>query len=479
MANEPIDIIFGGAYSIKAYYEESGNPKQMRGASQLLSRVFDCDIKKLVERYLFDPEQKRFPYYTGGSQMFAVLKHEKGEIILPQIEDKIREVCQTARFSIIVKSACTDALEDKGKYKILMDQLFAESYERRMSYIPDFAQEDAKDDELLKSKDSKGYIFEALQTEGVAGVNGWEHCDRCCNRPAYYSVKIQGDGDVTLETLNMCTACAKKEKQGRLDSDERKVVAMKDRTIAWRDITHMSDLADGNGDVALIYADINNLGGIGTELDSYKKRYEFYNDIDNAVKLALEETKQVIGQPYQEIACGGDDVCMLTSGDKALLAAVKLASAFDRIWNASGNCHRDVRISVGATISDSKTAIDTFHHMTNQLLKSAKKRAYAEKSAGCPKSCVDVYRLGGDGQYSVDIGTLRNYGDPLHPLYTPDESVNLTLFPMTVKEGEAFLKVLDAARAVSSSRLRNIVNGSKHRSVQEGKLYFQYLCARH
>ncbi len=31
------DLLYGGAYAIKEYYMESGNPRQMRGASELLN----------------------------------------------------------------------------------------------------------------------------------------------------------------------------------------------------------------------------------------------------------------------------------------------------------------------------------------------------------------------------------------------------------------------------------------------------------
>ena len=41
-------LLYGGAYSIKDYYMESGNPRQMRGASELLNECVAC-IEKLLK----------------------------------------------------------------------------------------------------------------------------------------------------------------------------------------------------------------------------------------------------------------------------------------------------------------------------------------------------------------------------------------------------------------------------------------------
>ena len=61
--SDQIDCVLGGVFSIKKYYMESGNPRQMRGASQLIADSFQSDIidKKLEA--------------LGGCRCFFVIMH--------------------------------------------------------------------------------------------------------------------------------------------------------------------------------------------------------------------------------------------------------------------------------------------------------------------------------------------------------------------------------------------------------------------
>jgi hypothetical protein len=264
------------------------------------------------------------------------------------------------------------------------------------------------------------------------------------------------------------------------------------------EIQSMDDIADSaSSNVALLYADINNLGGIGMELKTHNSRLAFHKAVDAAIHEALyltlwramrfdsrnKKTPQKLTSYFEIIACGGDDSCVLLPGDLALYAAAEFTKEFDRVWMAKINKNKELphlSISVGVAIADGKTGIDYFHHMTEQLLKSAKDFSY--KKTSNKKSAIDLYRIGSDAQCATELSALRDFDDDRHPLHmdTDGEStpIDLSLFPMTAEDAKKFLLVLKAADDLSGTFRQNIVNGAKRKSVPEATLHFDYQCSR-
>jgi len=499
-----VDIVFGGAYAIKNYYLESGNPTQMRGASQLLLDMFEEYIPDIIESSYFDKD--RYEAYFGGSQMFAVVRENEGKNLIKEIEKKFDEICQTASFSFISLTIDVGDLDDPEKFPKIMDRLFALSNERRYLKLPSIVNQDAQDDSVLDHE----YIHN-LPPEFDSFRDDSKLCRRCRSRKPYYKVDYP-------ETLYLCTSCAKKYRNGQPEREgyrkrSVKVCAALDEFNKFKlhteyEIQSMDDIADNaSSNVALLYADINNLGGIGMKLKTHHSRLAFYKAVDAAIHEALyltlwramrfdrrnnetptpQETPQKIPQKltsyFEIIACGGDDSCVLLPGDLALYAAAEFTNEFDRVWMEKIKENKELphlSISVGIAIADGKTGIDYFHHMTEQLLKSAKNFSY--KKTSNKKSAIDLYRIGSDAQCATELSALRDFGNDRHPLHmdTNGESVpvDLSLFPMTAEDARKFLLVLKAADKLSGAFRQNIVNGAKRKSVPEASLYFDYQCSR-
>jgi hypothetical protein len=528
-----VDIIFGGAYAIKNYYLESGNPTQMRGASQLLLDMFEKYIPDIIKNSYFD--KSSYEAYFGGSQMFVVVRENKGEELIEKIERKFDETCQTASFSFISLTVDEEDINDSNKFPGIMDRLFALSNERRYLKLPSIVNQDAPDGNVKNHK----YIHD-LQKEFVSFRDDSKLCRRCRAREPHYEVNY---GD---EILYLCTSCAKKYRRGqparnefraqsakaivpveltynasqersdrkpqecsyRERSAEESAVLAEFKSDAFKlyaeyNIQSMDDIADeASSNVALLYADINNLGGIGSQMKTHRSRLALHKAVDEAIHEALyltlwrtmrfdsrnkkrehTQTPQKLTSYFEIIACGGDDSCVLLPGDLALYAATGFANEFDRVWEEKTSNNDELpplSISIGVAIADSKTGIDYFHHMTEQLLKSAKDFSY--KKYDNKKSAIDLYRIGSEAQCATELSVLRDFGDDRHPLYmdTTDGSapVDLSLFPMTTKEAEKFILVLKAADKMSGSFRQNIVNGAKRKSIPEATLYFDYQCSR-
>jgi len=85
-----IDLIYGGAFSIRDYYMESGNPQLMRGASELIKRAPDiaCEQIKVLADGL---------YFMCGSESFFIVPHGKGKEAAFSFERSYRESTVSAQ----------------------------------------------------------------------------------------------------------------------------------------------------------------------------------------------------------------------------------------------------------------------------------------------------------------------------------------------------------------------------------------------
>lgn len=423
MAVAEADIISGGAYSIKQYYEESGNPKQMRGASQLLEDMFSVHISKILK----DHNVAEDSYYSLGSELFAVVPVGMGACIIEEIEEKFNDVCQTAQFSFVTIKTTTKELEEN--YVGLISDLQILLEKKRYESIFAIGKQDAPDPKW------------ASNHVGVKEFSDNKPCRRCRLRPGRYVITIE------KKEYTLCTACAKK------DIRAQNLTTAKD----------MDAIADEYGDIAVLYADVNNLGSCrsGSFLADKAFRKRVNDDVHKVVAKAFEtilpnEQQQI---KKQQIACAGDDVCLIIPGKYALKISSLIASDFSSLDDGG----KPLTISVGAAIAPSHTAIDYFHHIVEQLLKSAKSLAYREK-----QSCLDIYRIGGDGQTATKLAKLRD--DPEKPGYE-------SLFPMTAEQAREFAKLLRDSD-VSKSSLRNLADAYRVKPIVEADLYRDYLLAK-
>jgi hypothetical protein len=216
------------------------------------------------------------------------------------------------------------------------------------------------------------------------------------------------------------------------------------------DIKTMTDLEDSRGRVALLYADINNLGGQEEKKSFSEDRY-FHEKVENAVKEAVHTailTAMEIGyitengKPqarFEIIALAGDDICLLLPGNVALLTAKIIADTFDK--NDLG-----LTISIAACVANDTTAISYMETIVEQGLDQAKKDAMEK------------------GESIINLSYFEQ----------PSK-----IFPMTASEMNEFAELLAEASSVAATALRNI-SAARQELIfdEEFALYLNYYLLR-
>lgn len=220
----------------------------------------------------------------------------------------------------------------------------------------------------------------------------------------------------------------------------------------------------GNGFVGYLYADGNNMGGyIQKELKTPQDYRRFSRDIFTATE---ESVYHALGQhlkphqlngltgenqhrngaiiyPFEILTIGGDDVMLIVPADQALAIAQTIGEEFERILlegekiqgrddygitdsdiiSRSQDCHRyqgktpvtpsqcKLSMSTGVLITAYQTPIYYAENLTNQLLKSAKKKAkQLKKDYGYHGGTVDFITLKSVTMISSNIESFRQEG---------------------------------------------------------------------
>jgi hypothetical protein len=424
----PIDVVYGGAFSIKDYYMESGNPRQMRGASQLLLDAAE--------------EFKKYRYFACGAESFLIVPQGKGEEFARRMEKAFREKTLTAQAAAVYRSTTVGALYDAVAFQSLWRGLNEDFYTRRM------------------------LLF--LPLERHSGKN---RCIRCNFRDR-------------LSGKELCASCDKKDKRGRDTRNTYKRDCLKRNNIIFEETEFKSaqDYADGHGDIALLYGDINDLGWAGKHLgdDVFRRKLfcetvkstveeSLYAAIPKAVAVSQNNTKSPLAK-FEIIAVGGDDICVLLPGNVALLAGTLLLEKFDEFWEARPAGLPMLTISAGIAMGQANTPILYMREAAEQLLKTAKNKAYEEKC-----SCLDILSLNSDGQWATSIKNLRE-----RELVKTEgnATAKLTMRPFTVHTAHDLLRRL-CEYDIHASTLHSIAEASMRCGIAEGDLWFRYMQTRH
>lgn len=485
-----LDIVYGTAYSIKKYYMESGNPRQMRGASQNLNKIFN----KHIPLYLEKKYKKECIYYQGGSQILIIMPSGCGSEIASYIEDCFEKYAPTANNVAVTISCSANDLLCNSKYIEVRKKISDLCMERRMLKF---------DSNLIDIRN--GFVLDVSKHKYLNQYSGQEmRCERCRLRIPQYIANIEND------SFLLCPSCARKEMEGdylarnyfrdacKSYGEEHlpDIILNVDENIRTTD-----DLQDENGDIALLYADVNNLGGMGLRIQGICDERVFFEAVDETVKDALyysiilamkcfdalkygeENVEKEVEGRFEIIAVGGDDICLILPAQIALSCATMLVRKFEEVWEKNyqsgferelgGSVH--LSISAGISIASYNTPLTYMQDATEQLLKSAKQLSHAKKDKKM-HGAIDILSLNSDGQWAAELDFLRNYKDERNPLFKP--GVRMTLRPFAVEEAEVFLEVLELARKLPMHLLRNIDSACKEMTREEASLYFDYVMSK-
>ena len=249
-----------------------------------------------------------------------------------------------------------------------------------------------------------------------------------------------------------------------------------------------------NGFVAYIYADGNNMGGyIQKEIKTPQQYQQFAKDIFNAIEYSVykalakhlhpHKLEGLIGtehqnrngcivHPFEILAIGGDDVMLIVPAHKALDIAKTIGEEFERQLLKADKTHYGtakkyepkfmhryqakeqlkvteqckLSMSTGVLITALATPIYYAERLTNQLLKSAKKRAKDLKKNGYFGGTVDFMVMKSVTMISSNIGEFRREG--LTKSGQKKQKLKLYAAPYTLHELGG---LIDTVRALKAS----------------------------
>ena len=424
------DLLFGGGYSIKDYYMESGNPRQMRGASELLN-MCAAEVQELLKtKYNVLP---CYDVFTGGATLCARVRrqngedfHEKKRRLVKEAEDVFRLNCRTASAAFV--------LVEMGQcYKAASRLAHAEFDNRREANFTSWKFQNAKASGWIKSKNCQSLESACQKDNGIKKMIP-ARCPRCRLRdPRYLYTHDNG------EKQFLCESCARREYvscdrqrelQRELQRERQYNLRIKcgDHFDYSHEIDTMSKLMDNKGRVALLYADVNNLGG-----QPLKKTFEedkcFHKAVNDAVTEAVHDAIQKamgydkaqegkkITAKFEIISLAGDDICLLLPGDAALQTAMTLVDVFDK------NNGHDLTISVAACVANDTTPLTYMERIVDKAMNDAK---------------IDAYST---GESVINLAFFEQPSD---------------LFPMTATRMAVFHNLLAKASSIPATTLHNI-----------------------
>lgn len=240
-----------------------------------------------------------------------------------------------------------------------------------------------------------------------------------------------------------------------------------------------------NSFVAYIYADGNNMGGYIQKILTPQKYQQFSKDILEATQKSVYEAlakhlhphklegltgtehqnrNRCIVHPFEILAIGGDDVMLIVPADKALDIAKTIGEEFERRLATSESYKVDypsclyhrycpetaqpaqskLSMSTGVLITALATPIYYAENLTNQLLKSAKKRAKDLKKHGYYGGTVDFMVMKSVTMISSNIGEFRRQG--LTKSGPKEQKLKLYAAPYTLHELGGLIKTVEALK---------------------------------
>ena len=359
------DLLYGGGYSIKEYYMESGNPRQMRGASELLNECA-ADVKRHLKKNGINEDH----IFTGGATLSAKVPHDNGKKYAAEAEDIFRNKCRTASAAFVAAP-----FNDDNDYQEARSRAIYEYECRKASKFTSWKFQDEKDDKHLMKRDNEADCGFEYADSGAP-----PRCPRCRMRTPHYQCKHNNEE----EKLYLCTSCAKRERK----SGERKYELRNECDSEYGfEINTLPDIADSNGRIALLYADINNLGREGDKMTSFEMDKTFHSSVGKTVKeavhtavrraMTVEKNNKKSNARFEIVTLGGDDICLLLPGDTALLTAMSIVNEFDNAEEFTKiadiyNTKIDLSISVAACVANDTTPLAYMEGIVSSALEKAK-----------------------------------------------------------------------------------------------------------
>lgn len=335
---------------IKSYVFATSKLKEIRGASALLNKLNREDMVTLTGGKPI--------YANGGGGLFLL---EDGSGI-----DKIREVRAQYRkntLSASVTGVCLDLPKDFTVTTPAQDVL------KKLNYL------------MRLQKDQNASVISNT-------VHSYFHtCDSCGGA---YARQISY-GDLICESCHI-----KRKVSDQVDLWDLFVARFLEYGVDLRkfkphdEFSELGELSRPKGYMGLLYADGNNMGKvIEDKVDTLEKMKTFSEAVDDAIYAAVAEAikegdlLQSVGNqylPFGILLLGGDDLVMVTTAQKVLVTAVKIARHFPKAVKEKFG--EPLYLSIGVVIAHVNFPFGSLREVAEDLLKFAKKTSARHRLDG-------------------------------------------------------------------------------------------------
>lgn len=452
------DLVKGGLVKIKQYYLETNKIPEIRGSSLLLEKVNTEKMKQLVSK----EHIRECLIYAGGGKMMGIFPKGTGEDLCRKIEKMAEEETVTALFNFCSRPYQLSRLV--CDYKNVVDEMDL-VLEERQGLRWDFRIEPQADRFFLSDK---------LKNEGWKEIEETkkEFCTSCRNRHA--AAVFSHD-----EEEKLCPSCLRKRLEGGRKAKHSRHQKYKDfieRTCKkvisddTKSYNKLSDLAE-NGFIGIIYGDANSMSSHINRLQSFMTmRYFSEVTADTVISIVYKALYKNLGSSlsFEVIAVGGDDIFLIVPGTKAYDIACTIGKEFDHRFQNRSNDEYQMTMSLGVCITHDNMPVQYSFAIAQELLKSAKQKAWQERKKGNAKGTIDWMVIENEMPGGADINYLRK-GRPDKP--------EKTLRPYTWNQADAmknFIKKLANEKSFAFQLRQSWYRHTK----EEAELFYEYQMSR-
>lgn len=434
MHDIPVRIIKGGTYKIKSYYLENNELMDIRGASSMISLVQDGSIPQLLNEKLgYDSV-----VYNGGGNLFALVPADTDVAIGNELEQLAQDMLVTANSAYYISEEVMLSTILGKDYKKTMAQIEAALEMRKKSKVMyDISPESALIGRVLLNKSVEA---------DVLSEDAMSYCVKCKKRIAKYLRKGK----------KICGGCLHKVVAGE-DQRSRYIDEFNKRTssnaVPQPTISHID-----KDDIAIVYADGNNMGGIIQTIDNISQMIDFSEFVKQQMSAIVYDSLAECGtMKFEIVAMGGDDLFLIVPAKKSLHLASKLVRKYENAF-AEKFPGTNSTLSVGICIAKPNTPVKVVLESAEDELSKAKKLVRENSGKG-----------------SVSFNVLQSYEGAV------SDRGNSTLNPYSA---EALDQILDYADKIQSlrdikTRLQNLLTAFSNADIrEEAELFFKYTNAK-
>jgi len=409
-----VKILKGGPYKIKRYYLETNNIKEMRGASVLIEWLGEF-IAPLIATEQWIPE---LVIYSGGGNLMALLPEDAPDDLAIKIEEEYRKYAPTLKNAYVMYESNLKEIACFGdKYKELIRNIEGDLNTRKRIKVYNLT-------ESIHPMDECGCIKSSiLDDEKISFCNvspeESEICDSCRERKSHYSL------DLKYEKLNLCGSCLQKHQVGRI----KKTTFMSRYSLQMKkDVIPATTLKDISDEIAVVYADGNNMGGIIQKIESLGQMAYFSRVAATASVQSCYYALEKCGiSTFECIAVGGDDIFMIVPAVNSLKFVNYLIENFNEHFKDLSNTSEKTptTLSAGLVIAKYNTSV----------------RVLAEKAELCLKKAKDFIRYDNSNQGSIDFVVYHE--ENAFEMDTMEKAIKTSIRPLSLILSSELVKAVE------------------------------------